>query len=365
MRQHGHVFTRQPIGHDGGDPSLRDGHHASYCAAVLQPRRVRPGRCSARRSARTCGAVAAALRRPGGAGRRAHRPPLDLRRSSTPTPTRSPAACSRPGIGRRATGSASGRRTAPEWVLLQYATAKIGAILVNINPAYRTHELALRAAPVRACRLLVSAERSRPATTGRWSSEVRGELRRRWSDVVYIGTPDWDELLVAARRRPAPTATRWPQRDGRRWPSTTRSTSSTPRARPASPRAPRSRHHNILNNGFFVGEGCRYTEHDRVCIPVPFYHCFGMVLGNLACTTHGACIVIPAPGFDPAATLRAVAGRAVHVAVRRADDVHRRAGAARLRQLRPVVAAHRHHGRLAVPGRGDEAGASARCTWTR
>ena len=60
-------------------------------------------------------------------------------------------------------------------------------------------------------------------------------------------------------------------------------------------------HHNILNNGFFVGEGCGYTEADRVCIPVPFYHCFGMVMGNLACTTHGACIVIPAPGFDPAA----------------------------------------------------------------
>src|SRR5437899_6004123 len=65
-------------------------------------------------------------------------------------------------------------------------------------------------------------------------------------------------------------------------------------------------HHNILNNGLFIGEGCRYTEEDRVCILVPFYHCFGMVLGNLACTTHGACIVIPAPGFEPAATLRAV-----------------------------------------------------------
>ena len=66
-------------------------------------------------------------------------------------------------------------------------------------------------------------------------------------------------------------------------------------------------HRNILNNGFFVGEGCRYTEQDRVCIPVPFYHCFGMVMGNLACTTHGAAIVIPAPAFDPQATLEAVA----------------------------------------------------------
>jgi fatty-acyl-CoA synthase len=66
-------------------------------------------------------------------------------------------------------------------------------------------------------------------------------------------------------------------------------------------------HRNILNNGYFVGEGCRYTEEDRICIPVPFYHCFGMVMGNLAATSHGACMVIPAPGFDPALTLKAVA----------------------------------------------------------
>jgi acyl-CoA synthetase (AMP-forming)/AMP-acid ligase II len=65
-------------------------------------------------------------------------------------------------------------------------------------------------------------------------------------------------------------------------------------------------HRNILNNGFFVGELCRYTEQDRICIPVPFYHCFGMVMGNLAATSHGACMVIPAPGFDPALTLKAV-----------------------------------------------------------
>ena len=67
-------------------------------------------------------------------------------------------------------------------------------------------------------------------------------------------------------------------------------------------------HRNILNNGYFVGEGCRYTDADRICIPVPFYHCFGMVMGNLAASTHGACIVIPAPGFDPAATLAAASG---------------------------------------------------------
>ena len=66
-------------------------------------------------------------------------------------------------------------------------------------------------------------------------------------------------------------------------------------------------HHNILNNGFFVGEMIKYTEQDRVCIPVPFYHCFGMVMGNLGCTSHGACMVVPAEAFDPLATLEAVA----------------------------------------------------------
>ena len=115
-------------------------------------------------------------------------------------------------------------------------------------------------------------------------------------------------------------------------------------------------HHNILNNGYFVGELCNYTEADRVCIPVPFYHCFGMVMGNLACTSHGACMVIPAPAFDPEATLEAVAqerctslyGVPTMFIAELADPTFAVA--------RPVVAAHRHHGRLAVPGRGDEAG---------
>ena len=106
-------------------------------------------------------------------------------------------------------------------------------------------------------------------------------------------------------------------------------------------------HHNILNNGYFVGEGCAYTEADRVCIPVPFYHCFGMVLGNLACTTHGAAMVVPAPAFDPAATLQAVQDErctslygvpTMFIAELDLPDFAR---------LRPVVAAHRDHGRLA------------------
>ena len=88
-------------------------------------------------------------------------------------------------------------------------------------------------------------------------------------------------------------------------------------------------HHNILNNGFFIGEALGYTPADRVCVPVPFYHCFGMVLGNLAIVTHGACIVIPCGGVRPARRARGGRGRALHVALRRADDVHRRARATR------------------------------------
>ena len=125
-------------------------------------------------------------------------------------------------------------------------------------------------------------------------------------------------------------------------------------------------HHNILNNGYFVGEGCGYTEADRVCIPVPFYHCFGMVLGNLACTTHGAAMVVPAPAFEPGG--HAGGGRRPSAA--RASTACRRCSSPSsatpdFDRYDLVVAAHRDHGRLAVPGRGDEAVHQRRCTWTR
>ena len=114
-------------------------------------------------------------------------------------------------------------------------------------------------------------------------------------------------------------------------------------------------HRNILNNGYFTTELINFTHEDRLCIPVPFYHCFGMVMGNLGCTTHGATMVIPAPGFDPETTLRAIADERCTGGVRRTDDVHRDAEPPDLRRPRPVVAAHRDHGRLDLPGRGDEA----------
>jgi fatty-acyl-CoA synthase len=189
-----------------------------------------------------------------------------------------------------------------EWVLLQFATAKIGAILVNINPAYRSHELSyvLRQAGVR---LLVSAESFKTSDYRAMIDDVRGDapgLER----VIYLGTAEWDELLTAGARDDGGALARREAELAFDDPINIQYTSGTT----GFPKGATLSHHNILNNGFFIGEMCRYTEQDRVCIPVPFYHCFGMVLGNLAAVTHGACIVIPAPGFEPAATLRATAG---------------------------------------------------------
>jgi fatty-acyl-CoA synthase len=189
-----------------------------------------------------------------------------------------------------------------EWVLLQYATAKAGIVLVNINPAYRSHELAyaLRQSGVR---LLVSAESFKTSDYRAMVTEVRDGLDRL-ERVVYLGSPDWDALAAAAAPAgdgPDPLAARAAALSFDD-PINIQYTSGTT----GFPKGATLSHHNILNNGFFIGDGCRYTEQDRVCIPVPFYHCFGMVLGNLACTTHGACIVIPSPGFEPAAALAAV-----------------------------------------------------------
>jgi fatty-acyl-CoA synthase len=188
-----------------------------------------------------------------------------------------------------------------EWVLLQFATAKIGAILVNINPAYRSHELefVLRQSGVR---LLVSAESFKTSNYRAMVGDVSEGLDSL-EQVIFLGTPEWDELFTVGQSADVGAlATRGAELafDD---PINIQYTSGTT----GFPKGATLSHHNILNNGFFIGEACRYTERDRVCIPVPFYHCFGMVLGNLAAVTHGACIVIPAPGFDPGATLRATA----------------------------------------------------------
>ncbi|EFF93813.1 conserved hypothetical protein [Streptomyces sp. e14] len=187
-----------------------------------------------------------------------------------------------------------------EWVLVQYATARIGAIMVNINPAYRTHEVeyVLKQAGIS---LLFASLRHK-------SSDYRGmigQVRHACPDlreVVYIDDPSWtefvardapdraDELLARAAELSCDD------------PINIQYTSGTT----GFPKGATLSHHNILNNGYFVGELIAYSEQDRVCVPVPFYHCFGMVMGNLAATSHGACLVVPAASFDPAATLEAV-----------------------------------------------------------
>ena len=186
-----------------------------------------------------------------------------------------------------------------EWTLVQYATAKMGAILVNINPAYRAHELqyVLGQAGIST---LVAAESFRSSDYRGMVEEVREEVPGL-ERVVYIGTSDWDDLLARAGEVSAQELARVQGGLSNTDAINIQYTSGTT----GFPKGATLSHRNILNNGYFVGELCDYTEADRVCIPVPFYHCFGMVMGNLACTTHGACMVIPAPGFDPAATLRA------------------------------------------------------------
>ena len=185
-----------------------------------------------------------------------------------------------------------------EWVLTQYATAKIGAILVNINPAYRTSELEF-VLNQSGARLLVAAQRLKTSDYAAMIDEVRprcAALER----VVLLGTGEWDALLETGRRAdPAALIAIELSADD---PINIQYTSGTT----GFPKGATLSHHNILNNGYFVGELCHYTHEDKICIPVPFYHCFGMVMGNLAATSHGAAMVIPAPSFDPVATLEAV-----------------------------------------------------------
>jgi fatty-acyl-CoA synthase len=182
-----------------------------------------------------------------------------------------------------------------EWVMVQYGSAKAGVILVNINPAYRSSELEYLINHS-GLRLLVAARAFKSSDYEAMVEQVapRCETLER---TVFLDTPDWEELLAAgdaADELPAGL-----QFDD---PINIQYTSGTT----GFPKGATLSHHNILNNAFFVAEACAYTQEDRVCIPVPFYHCFGMVMGNLGCTTHGACMVVPGPSFEPRATLETV-----------------------------------------------------------
>ena len=186
-----------------------------------------------------------------------------------------------------------------EWVVIQYATARVGAILVNINPAYKAQELG-HALTQSGLTLLLLSRRFRQTDYVEILDRVRPEcptlreavvLDGEWTTLLEEGGSVDDEQLAA--REASLTFDD---------PINIQYTSGTTGA----PKGATLSHHNILNNGFFCGEVLRYTETDRVCVPVPFYHCFGMVIGNLACTSHGACIVVPGEGFDPKGTLAAI-----------------------------------------------------------
>jgi fatty-acyl-CoA synthase len=206
-----------------------------------------------------------------------------------------------------------------EWVLTQFATAKAGLILVNINPAYRIHELEYTINKVGCTALILASSfkssdyiamiqalapelaRSRP---GHLDAHKLPSLRTviRLGQGTTPGMLNFDAIPRLATPSHADEVVKLGEVLQFDDPINIQFTSGTT----GNPKGATLTHHNILNNGFFVGEAMRLTEHDRLCIPVPFYHCFGMVLGNLACVTHRACMVVPSEGFDPLAVLHAV-----------------------------------------------------------
>jgi fatty-acyl-CoA synthase len=187
-----------------------------------------------------------------------------------------------------------------EWVLVQYATAKVGVILVNINPAYRSSELEY-ALQQSGCRMLIAAQGFKGADYVAMVDEVWPRLDSL-ERVVFLGTDDWDTLLGLGETVSQESLSSQSAQLDFDDPINIQYTSGTT----GFPKGATLTHHNILNNGFFIGEFCGYSQTDRVCIPVPFYHCFGMVLGNLACTTHGACIVLPSGAFEAESVLTTV-----------------------------------------------------------
>jgi fatty-acyl-CoA synthase len=188
-----------------------------------------------------------------------------------------------------------------EWTLVQFASARLGVILVNVNPAYRTSELryVLRQS---GARMLISAVSHKSSDYRAMVAQVRSELPELES-VVFLGSDGWASLVASGARVDPGQVTDIGETLEPNDPINIQYTSGTT----GFPKGATLTHRNILNNGYLVGEGVRYSEADRVCIPVPFYHCFGMVMGNLACSSHGAAMVIPAPSFEPEATLAACA----------------------------------------------------------
>lgn len=186
-----------------------------------------------------------------------------------------------------------------EWTLVQYATAEIGVVLVNVNPAYRTHELTY-ALEQSGCRWLIAAPSFKTSDYRAMTASVRDDVAAL-ERAVFFWDDDWGDLCAGDASRSGDVRAISAQLDPDD-PINIQYTSGTT----GFPKGATLSHRNILNNGYFVTGGQELVPGDRLCIPVPFYHCFGMVMGNLGCTSRGVTMVIPGDAFDPAAVLRAV-----------------------------------------------------------
>lgn len=186
-----------------------------------------------------------------------------------------------------------------EWTLLQYATAKIGVIMVNINPAYRTSEL-IYVINQSGISFIFAAPEFKSSNYKKMIDDAR-EFTETLRKEVYWGD-SWERFLENGKKVTDEKLLSFEEKVQFDDPVNIQYTSGTT----GNPKGVTLSHHNILNNAYFIGIRMNYTEKDRVCIPVPFYHCFGMVIGNLACTVHGATMVIPNDSFDATKTLEAV-----------------------------------------------------------
>ena len=186
-----------------------------------------------------------------------------------------------------------------EWTLLQFATSRVGIILVNLNPAYRSNELefVLNQSEIKA---VFAAERFKTSEYKLMLEEAKSKVASLEQTIIFEN--DWNSFLKGADQITSSTLEKIENSINCNDPVNIQYTSGTT----GFPKGVTLTHHNILNNGYFIGIRLNYSEKDRVCIPVPFYHCFGMVIGNLACVSHGACMVIPSESFDPILTLNAV-----------------------------------------------------------
>ena len=186
-----------------------------------------------------------------------------------------------------------------QWTLLQYATAKIGVILVNINPAYRTSEL-IYVINQSGLSVMFSALQFKSSNYKKMMDDAR-----EFTDTIrkaIFWDESWEHFLKEGKQISDETLRKYEEKVQFDDPVNIQYTSGTT----GNPKGVTLSHHNILNNAYFIGLRMNYSHLDRVCIPVPFYHCFGMVIGNLACTVHGATMVVPNDSFDPVKTLETI-----------------------------------------------------------